>query len=257
MSIITNFSGSALGVSLESASSVFEIIDRGTRREQQLAFVSAPAFLIGGGVVVASIGEVLPHNALFAGIGIIFFAVVTLASATASYDYRKQRDKNQAVNDLEERVKNEPDKPKLAWLLAQEKLESYLDRNLRQVSSIFYLTAFVMLIGMGFIGLGVWKSLNDPNKIEPAALAALAGVVIQIIGGTILLIFRSTMSQAKGYVNVLERINAVGMSINILEGIESSNEMRDKARLALSANLLRLYDTKVGSVASPDEMKET
>lgn len=254
---MNSFSVNVLGSPLETATSVFEIMERGTQREKQGVLVSGVATLIGGALTAASAFKVLPADALFPGIGVMLAAVVTLAAATASYDYRKQRDKNQAVNELEERVKNEPDKPKLAWLLAQEKLESYLDRNLRQVSSVFYLTAFVMLIGMGFIGLGVWKSLNDPNKIEPAALAALAGVVIQIIGGTILLIFRSTMSQAKSYVNVLERINAVGMSINILEGIESSNEMRDNARLALSTNLLRLYDPKAGPLVDVEEAPQT
>ena len=145
---------------------------------------------------------------------------------------------------LEERARAEPAEPKLAWDLARIKLESYLDRNLRQVSSIYYLTVVVMLFGMGLISIGIWRAIFVPTAIQPAALAALAGVIVQIIGGTFLLIYRSTMAQANEYVIVLERINAVGMSINILEGIESASEMRDDARVQLSTSLLSMYAPK-------------
>ena len=142
----------------------------------------------------------------------------------------------------EERVRENPEKTRYAWDLARIKLESYLDRNLNQVSSIFYLTAFVMSCGMLLIGIGVWRSLQDPNAIAPSILAAIAGIIIQIIGGTFLIIYRSTMDQAKNYVVVLERINAVGMSINILETIGDENaQARNEARADLARNLLEMY----------------
>lgn len=153
-----------------------------------------------------------------------------------------------AANDVkfeaaEERVRENPDKTRYAWDLARLKLESYLDRNLRQVSAIFYLTSFVMACGMALIGFGVWRSLNGASALAPSALAAASGIVVQIIGSTFLIIFRSTMEQARNYVVVLERINAVGMSINILETIDDSNaDRRNSARAELARDLLKMYD---------------
>lgn len=146
------------------------------------------------------------------------------------------------VSALEERVRENPREPKLAWDLARVKLESYLDRNLRQVSAIFFLVLLVMTCGMILIFVGVWQALRVPTSLAPSALAAFAGVVVQFIGATFLIIYRSTMEQAKNYVVVLERINAVGMSINILESIEDPDAgIRNRARADLSRDLLGMY----------------
>ncbi|XJJ66296.1 hypothetical protein WBP07_12590 [Novosphingobium sp. BL-8A] len=192
---------------------------------------------------------------------LIFFpAIMALISFLSfnigilSFEFRNKVREDEEVVELQERVRAEPEKPQLAWDLARIKLESYLDRNLRQVSSIYLLTVTVMLFGMGLIGVGVWRSITDPSTIQPASLAALAGVIVQIIGGTLLLIYRSTMGQAKDYVVVLERINAVGMSINILEGIQTATEMRENARVQLSTRLLEMYDSS-GSHASRKKRK--
>ena len=50
------------------------------------------------------------------------------------------------------------------------------------------------------------------------------------------------MQQAKDYVNVLERINAVGMSVQILESIQQDQSMlKDEAKAELAKKLLELY----------------
>jgi hypothetical protein len=99
-----------------------------------------------------------------------------------------------------------------------------------------------MVFGMALISIGIWQAINSPETIDPSIIAAVSGIVVEFIGGTFLLLYRSTMEQAKNYVVVLERINAVGMSINILESIESKDaRIRDKARAELSRDLLGMY----------------
>lgn len=148
------------------------------------------------------------------------------------------------IERLEERSLQEPAQSKLAWDLARSKLESYLDRNLSQVNMIFMLTVAVMVCGMVLIGIGVARAIQDPVTTTPAVLSAVSGVFVQFVASTFLIIYRSTMEQARDYVVVLERINAVGMSINILEGIEGDSadqKMRNTARGELARDLLRMY----------------
>lgn len=56
-----------------------------------------------------------------------------------------QRAREQRIETVEERLREHPEKPQLAWDLARAKLENYLDRNLSQVRSIYWLTSIVML----------------------------------------------------------------------------------------------------------------
>lgn len=244
-----------IGLSNQASTSMFDLLETGKRWERSAALVGSIGALASIAIVFAAKSQYLPELGVALGISTGVAGLLSVGVALSSFEYHNEKMKSQAVNALQERVRDEPAEPQLAWDLARIKLESYLDRNLRQVSSIYYLTLLVMLFGMGLISVGIWNAINVPSPILPAALAALAGVIVQIIGGTFLLVYRSTMAQAKEYVIVLERINAVGMSINILEGIESATEMRDKARLQLSTNLLSMYAPKSGFSAGVRETR--
>jgi uncharacterized membrane protein (DUF485 family) len=148
------------------------------------------------------------------------------------------------IEEVEQRAREHPDQPRAAWDLARIKLESYLDRNLLQVSWIYFLVLLIMVAGFVLVGLGIWHVYAAPDNFKPSVLAAVSGVVVQFIGATFLLIYKSTMEQARDYVTVLERINAVGMSIQILESIEGAEpQMRNDARSQIARDLLRMYGT--------------
>ena len=104
--------------------------------------------------------------------------------------------------------------------MASAKLEAYVAQlNLSQVGWIFMLVLIVMALGFVIIGFGIYKAFSTPT-LAPSIVAAASGIVVQFIAATFLLIYRSTMEQAKEYVAMLERINAVGMSAHLLESIE-------------------------------------
>jgi nitrate reductase gamma subunit len=117
----------------------------------------------------------------------------------------------------ESKVEREPDKARFAWDLARITLESYFNRNLRQVSAIFYLSAAVMLVGVGIITWGITQAIQRPDSTLPAVITGLSGVVTELIGATFLFLYRSTMQQAASYTRTLERINSVGMAMQILD----------------------------------------
>jgi hypothetical protein len=139
-----------------------------------------------------------------------------------------------------QRVYDEPEKAKPAWDLARAKLEQYFDRNLSQINYIFWLSVIVMVVGFGFILFGISQTLTpitrdisnntmlytaQNNNFTSALVGSIAGIITEFIGATFLFIYRSTIQQALTYTKTLERINSVGMAMQILDTI--SNESKD------------------------------
>lgn len=68
---------------------------------------------------------------------------------------------------------------------------------------------------------------------------------MSFIGATFLILYKATMAQATDYVNILERINAVGMSVQILETIEEDDtKLKQKTTAEIAKQLLELYSLK-------------
>ncbi|AYO09598.1 hypothetical protein D0784_09345 [Vibrio campbellii] len=198
------------------------------------ALAAISAVLFNFGVVENQVFEILA----------IVFSISAVAFSFGVYVHQvvsEENKKAQKIEEAEQRVKDNPKAPQAAWELAQVKLESYLNRNLKQVSTVFWLTMFVMLVGFSFIGVGVFKLFSSTENFEASVLATVAGILINFIGATFLVIYKSTMKQATEYVTILERINAVGMSVQILETISGEDKLKQQTTAELSKQLLALY----------------
>jgi nitrate reductase gamma subunit len=197
------------------------------------------AFVVSNFAPYISLGGTFAYRlTLTLGVGAAFL-VVGVTTYERAVDQRQIRRKIEVV---EQKVRENPRETQLAWELAQTKLESYLNRNLGQVRSIFWLTALVMLVGFGFVLFGILKAIDAPDKLPIAVVSAASGVLISFIGGSFLLIYRSTMTQSKDYVAVLERINAVGMAVQIVEGIpDTSAELKHQTTAQIARQLIGMY----------------
>lgn len=138
--------------------------------------------------------------------------------------------------DAEQRARENPDKIKPAWDIANSTLAAYFNRNLKQVDWIFRLSVAVMLLGLGLVGVGITLAYQKPESITVAIVGGIAGVITQFIGATFLFIYKSTISQANKYTETLERINSVGMAMQILDGIKES-ERTDSAEELIEAKI--------------------
>ncbi|WP_417910678.1 TRADD-N-associated membrane domain-containing protein [Candidatus Electronema sp. PJ] len=177
------------------------------------------------------------HDLLISGILSIMMAIVV---SCAEFIDKITREKK--IEIVEERLREHPEKPQLAWDLARTKLENYLDRNLSQVRSIYWLTLMVMFCGFGFILFGLFQASQNPEKLPVSIVASASGVVISFIGGSFLLIYRSILAQSKEYVTVLERINAVGMAVQVIASIpDSDGQLKNSTTAELAKQLLNLY----------------
>jgi hypothetical protein len=172
-------------------------------------------------------------------------AAIPLATMTvlSSYDiYVLAQQRRAKIEDVEREIRAHPERPQLAWDLARTKLESYLDRNLSQVRSIYWLTLLVMISGFGMVTFGIYHAMNDPTRLPISIVASASGILISLIGGSFLLIYRSILNQSKDYVTVLERINAVGMAVQVIASIpESDVTLKSQTTADLAKQLLNLY----------------
>ena len=174
-----------------------------------------------------------------AGVGL----VVSVISLISLFARRKQEEETkEKVEKAEQSVQSQPEKARPAWDLARVTLDAYFNRNLNQISYIFWFSVFVMVLGFGVIIWGAFQAIRLPIIIGPASITIGAGVITEFIGATFILIYRSTLNQALNYAKSLERINSVGMAMQILDTIPDeakTDSLKSKTKAALVELLLK------------------
>src|SRR5262249_13355836 len=166
------------------------------------------------------------------------------------------RQTEQTIERAKSEVQSQPDKSKPAWDLARATLELYFNRNLSQIGSIFWLSVAVMLVGFAIVGFGISLAITRPETaITPASLATISGIITQFIGATFLFIYRSTIQQAINYSRTLERINSVGMAMQILDTMPDTTTPED-LKSKTKASLVQLLVQEVRFTGSGDSLPE-
>jgi MFS family permease len=130
----------------------------------------------------------------------------------------------QAYITAQETHRDEPGKTKPVWDMAQLTLEIYFSRNLNQIRWIFWLSIAVMSLGFILIVYGVVVGYQNPQgNWVVAAIGGIAGVLTEFIGATFLFVYKSSMEQADRYTEILERMNFVGMAMQMLDNATEGN----------------------------------
>lgn len=217
----------------------------GTRRTK-IFFFSALTLILTAIIITTLVdSEVLPKvynvvSGILVGIGGLFILGIYAYQTTI-----EEREAKEEIKKVEDKVKENPNEPTAAWELARIKLENYLNRNLSQIQWIFIWTVITMIAGFVIIGYGIVRAYEPTTPLNASIVTTASGLLIEFIGATFLVIYKSTMHQAKDYVNVLERINAVGMSVQILESIsKEETKLQDQTKAEISKQLLALYSIK-------------
>lgn len=194
--------------------------------------------------MLSAIADLLPFI-----LGAALPVVVTIGAryAEARIDAVGRKEADSRIKALQLRAEHQPDKVSFAWDLARAKLEDYLDRNLEQVKWIFWVAVGAMLVGFTFMLYAVARSTVRPDLLSSSYVAAISGVITEFIAVTFMVIYRSTIQSAGAYVAVLERINTVGMAVQILDSISGDNEQLKNATRAEIVRLLLTANTGLGA----------
>jgi hypothetical protein len=175
---------------------------------------------------------------------LIFFTVISIAGLTSFAPLRSDSAAiyNEKIAEAESKVEAEPQKVRPAWDLARITLEAYFNRNLSQITAIFWLSVVVMMVGFAIIVWGIAGAFQSKETIMTAAIATTAGVITEFIGATFLFVYRSTIQQGMSYSRTLERINAVGMAMQILDTMPDEtkkDDLKSKTKAMLVELLVR------------------
>jgi hypothetical protein len=167
----------------------------------------------------------------------MFFTLLILITAClVYYDARHQHASYTRNMHYHETLKTSKDVNE-SWANAQRKLESYYQHNLEQNNWTFRLSVIVMCIGFIIIYYGISrainlnskaiasgvKSVNDGSSLI-AIISTASGLIVNLIGGTFLSIYNSTLKQAIDYTTSLQKTSTVGTSLAILKSIETDME---------------------------------
>jgi hypothetical protein len=190
--------------------------------------------------IAGALASYTSHNFLLERLGQFLLAIATLSYFFIDSALRaREEERLEARIDRAEQVAVEnPDKPGPLWEAARARLELYFQRNLSQIRSIFWITCLVMMAGFVMIAYGLSTAQSD-QAIKGSALAVGAGLLTEFVAATFIVVYKSTMSQADTFVATLERINSVGMAIQILDSIpDSEGELKNQSRADLVRQIL-------------------
>lgn len=172
-------------------------------------------------------------------VGLTGIIVSVLAYASEAKKARKHQDGRE--REAKAAADQQPDKARPAWELAFVRMDGYFRRNLGQVQAIFWVAVGVMIAGFVVVTSGIISVFERPDRLTPAAVVTGSGVITQFIGATLMVIYRSTLEQAGGA--ILERINPVGMAVQILDEIpETETQAKSSARVEIANALVRALD---------------
>jgi hypothetical protein len=144
---------------------------------------------------------------------------------------------NNRIQEVESTVEAQPEKIRPMWELARRSLDLYFARNLFETRIIFSITLLVMVVGFGLIGYGVLRAFRA-EQFNAAILTTCSGVLTEFIAATFLIVYRSTVNQAKEYVGILARLHAVGIALHLLDAIPETDQNKNKTRSELAYQML-------------------
>lgn len=238
--------GSGSGRTVEDAVQQLQVlIDAHRRRTRRLFAASYVTMLLGlagiiCGAALAYAGGCLERSLIVGISGAIAASLGLILRFIAGSSQEQDR------SYLEElRIEGLDNYPDQQFERARLKIQYYMHENLKQVHSIYGLTAIAMILGFVIILAGValaYVSPKDDAKLLASVVATLAGVVVQFIGRSFLSVYKSATAQATHYVSILERINAVGMSKLLVESIQG--DLKDQTLAEIATGLLSLPGSK-------------
>lgn len=194
-----------------------------------------------------------PPGASPAPVWVDIVAIVVVLGFVASFwvkyrlDIKGDAQREAKVSDLEKKVEDTPDKVKPVWELARFTLENYFKRNLSQVRQIFFVSVCVMIGGFAIILWGIYIAIVNPSGVKVGLISSASGILTEFISLTFMAIYRSTMSQANEYVAVLERINTVGMAVQVLDAMDNDDKASAELKNVTRVDIIRLLLTPPGA----------
>ena len=236
----------AIQLMFKTVAKVFTSNDK--KEKELLRFISFLLLLVFATTVALSIfGSNKVVNNILTALIVIFVILIIIIILVLNV-IQTEKEKNivdQKIDKAEATLESNPNETNAAWNVAKLKIEKYIDKNISQINSIYNIS--ISIIGIGFLIIiagiiAIYIGRDNTGSI----VIIISGLLTNFIGSTILIIQRNVFIQAKEYLTALERINAVGMCVQIVDLIEEKVETtkRDDAKANIAKQILSMYSEK-------------
>lgn len=160
----------------------------------------------------------------------LFSAIINLLFFSSNNKSSEQQE------ELKKEEKEQPDKIKPTWEYGKIELMEQLEVTKKHIRVTFWCSIFAIIGGLFLIfKITIIQDLDRDISI----LGAIGGVIAEFIGGTLLLMYKSLISQLNENLKILERLNFVGIGIKILDTIESDDkEEINSAKMKLAQQII-------------------
>ena len=160
----------------------------------------------------------------------LFSAIINLLFFSSNNKSSEQQE------ELKKKKKEQPDKIKPTWEYGKIELMEQLEVTKKHIRVTFWCSIFAIIGGLFLIfKITIIQDLDRDISI----LGAIGGVIAEFIGGTLLLMYKSLISQLNENLKILERLNFVGIGIKILDTIESDDkEEINSAKMKLAQQII-------------------
>lgn len=160
----------------------------------------------------------------------LFSAIINLLFFSSNNKSSEQQE------ELKKEEKEQPDKIKPTWEYGKIELMEQLEVTKKHIRVTFWCSIFAIIGGLFLIfKITIIQDLDRDISI----LGAIGGVIAEFIGGTLLLMYKSLISQLNENLKILERLNFVGIGIKILDTIESDDkEEVNSAKMKLAQQII-------------------
>lgn len=181
---------------------------------------------------------------VIAFLSIVMLSAIYLYQTIAEYNEKARKEQSDIALDLQDaktKIDASPNKASYRWDYATLTLQNYFSKNLSQIDGIFKVSIGVMIVGFCIVVFILWMSMYQPGKIQNEVVGLITGVITEAIGALLMLVYKSTVTQALSYTKNLERTNNVGMAFAIIESVEINDNNAEKisdAKIEISKRLI-------------------
>ncbi|WP_353189207.1 hypothetical protein [Pandoraea pnomenusa] len=167
--------------------------------------------------------------------------ILTIAGGEFGIKFRKLEG-DMKVASAELAAKEAPHSIAPAWDVARARLERHIDLNLSQSTWIFGLALMLFIFGFALIVWGLYSYSTNGNEKWLTVISSTTGSIVTIVGSSLLVLYKATSQQAVEFVQVLARINAVGMAMQILDSIpDQAQDTKHQATAEVAKQLISSY----------------
>lgn len=168
---------------------------------------------------------------------LLFSVIASIISIINSIFFKKEKEeKTEIKEEIKEEEKNNPEKIKPVLDYAKVELQEQMAITKNQAKKVFNISVFALFFGTALLLVIIFKK-DIPNKI--AIITAIGGVIGEIAGGFLLIMYKSLISQLNENLKILERLNFIAVGTKIIDTLETDNkEEINKAKIGLAEKII-------------------